>query len=319
MKRKNLADLELGDVIGIPVKTDTKYIPEGTVITDELLKILDTYRINKVYVANLLIEFNKLSIINKSITKQFIVRAESAKNLVLHYAKNLELLYDYDDNLRIHCINVAFYTAMCLQSVIMAPNKKKKIILGALLHDIGKLDVDNAVINKPCKLNLQEYQAIQGHTLKGKVIADELELSNTIKSIILMHHENYDGSGYPNNLKEDEIYYPAQLIHIADVYDAMCSERVYKSTKDRSAVMDLIKNGKSLQFNPTLVELFTQCVPVYLMGEYIDLNTDRFVIIGYDDDANPVFQSVKNKNTISYNSILKFGDFDRYNYTLKLT
>ncbi len=130
------------------------------------------------------------------------------------------------------------------------------------MHDVGKIAIPDKILLKPGKLTRDEFDVMKSHTTKGcKIIkqlefVDDKEFYNNCFDICRFHHEKYDGNGYPDNLKGDEIPISAQIVSIADVYDALVSERVYKSAYSSEKAYDMILHGECGMFNPKLIECF---------------------------------------------------------------
>ncbi len=141
------------------------------------------------------------------------------------------------------------------------------IAIGSILHDVGKIAISDIVLNKPGKLTEHEYNYIKQHTVKGAAILEELIRMRAHPSyeyavdIALHHHERWDGGGYPDGLSGEEITPWAQVVAIADVYDAMMTPRVYKPSIDADAVLKAIVSGECGAFNPKLIECFLEAEP----------------------------------------------------------
>lgn len=149
-----------------------------------------------------------------------------------------------------HSIRVAEYSKLIASKVYTDPMALHKIYNIALLHDIGKIGIPDIIINKPGKLTDDEYHTIKEHTLMGEKILSEItsvpELINGAK----YHHERYDGKGYPCGIKGDQIPEIAAIIAVADAYDAMTSNRSYRSILPQEIVRDEIEKGIGTQFHP---------------------------------------------------------------------
>lgn len=149
-----------------------------------------------------------------------------------------------------HSIRVAEYSKLIASKVYTDPMALHKIYNIALLHDIGKIGIPDIIINKPGKLTDDEYHTIKEHTLMGEKILSEItsvpELINGAK----YHHERYDGKGYPCGIKGDQIPEIAAIIAVADAYDAMTSNRSYRSILPQETVRDEIEKGIGTQFHP---------------------------------------------------------------------
>jgi len=137
------------------------------------------------------------------------------------------------------------------------------ILQSVQLHDIGKIAISDLVLNKPAKLTDEEYEKMKEHALYGfkiieRIEADsgESELLNHAKLFALTHHERWDGKGYPNGLRANGIPLQGRIMAIADVYDALVSERPYKKAFSREEAFKIIMDGKGTQFDPLLIDLF---------------------------------------------------------------
>ena len=137
------------------------------------------------------------------------------------------------------------------------------ISAAAALHDVGKIGVDQSILNKPGRLTPEEFEAVKLHTVIGEELLRGMreyrgeELLETAAEICRWHHERYDGGGYPDGLKGDDIPIAAQVVSLADVYDALVSRRVYKEAYTPERAMEMIREGQCGVFNPLLVQCLT--------------------------------------------------------------
>lgn len=144
----------------------------------------------------------------------------------------------------------------------LTPEQQDNIALASALHDIGKIGIDEAILNKPGKLTAEEFAVIKTHSMLGAEMLHKTEnfaeqpLLQTAYEIARWHHERWDGRGYPDGLKGDDIPISAQLVSMADVYDALTSERCYKNAFPHETAVQMITDGACGAFNP----LLTQCL-----------------------------------------------------------
>ena len=144
----------------------------------------------------------------------------------------------------------------------LTPEQQDNIALASALHDIGKIGIDEAILNKPGKLTAEEFAVIKTHSMLGAEMLHKTEnfaeqpLLQTAYEIARWHHERWDGRGYPDGLKGDDIPISAQLVSMADVYDALTSERCYKKAFPHETAIQMITDGECGAFNP----LLTQCL-----------------------------------------------------------
>ena len=147
------------------------------------------------------------------------------------------------------------------------------IAMAAIMHDVGKIAIPDAILNKPGKFTPEEYEIMKTHTLQGAVLLEKIPQMKNHKAfqyaydIARHHHERWDGRGYPDGLKGDEISIWAQIVSLADVYDALISKRVYKDAYQVEEALAMIQNGQCGTFNPRLLESFLK-VEKHLRGLY---------------------------------------------------
>ena len=136
----------------------------------------------------------------------------------------------------------------------------EKIHIAGHLHDIGKIGVPDAVLNKEGKLTDGEFAFIRKHPQIGADILNKSHQLRELSEIVLMHHERYDGKGYPDGLKGTEIPEFARIIGVADAYDAMTSKRSYRDVLPQQVVRDELEKGKGTQFDPLFAEIMIQMI-----------------------------------------------------------
>lgn len=147
----------------------------------------------------------------------------------------------------------------------LSKEDKKQISLASALHDIGKIGIDEKILNKPGKLTEEEYEIMKTHTTIGAIMIRQVQMEEDdtliqfAYEICRWHHEKWDGRGYPDGLKGNYIPISAQVVSIADVYDALVSERVYKKAFSHEKAIEMIINGECGEFNPLLIQCLKDC------------------------------------------------------------
>ena len=167
----------------------------------------------------------------------------------------------------LHVVHIRTLTEMLLDQLVkktdrynITNSEKMLIPTASALHDIGKIGIDDKILNKPGRLTKEEFEIMKTHTVIGAQMIESLEqyqnepLIKIAHQICRWHHERWDGRGYPDGLKGDEIPISAQIVSIADVYDALVSERVYKKALPHETAIQMILNGECGQFNPLLLD-----------------------------------------------------------------
>src|SRR5579863_3497706 len=147
--------------------------------------------------------------------------------------------------------------------------------LGLLLHDIGKLAIPLGILNKPGKLTPEEWEIMKTHPRAGVDILDGSRWSPLVKSVVLRHHERWNGSGYPDRKSGTEIHQMARIAAVADVYDAITSERLYAPARPAHEGVKAILEGSGTLFDPAVVEAFRRVVAPFPAGTEVELSDGR--------------------------------------------
>ncbi len=130
--------------------------------------------------------------------------------------------------------------------------------MGCLLHDVGKIGISEEIVRKPSSLTVEEYNIIKEHPGKGEQIARPIGFLQNHRFLIRNHHEWYDGTGYPDRLKGEDIPVGAQIIGVADAFDAITSTRPYRFGLDPEVALERIRENRGTQFSPQVVDVFVK-------------------------------------------------------------
>lgn len=157
-----------------------------------------------------------------------------------------------------HVKRVGLITKVIAKELGFKNQKLEFISTAAMLHDIGKIGIPDAILNKPTKLEDNEWEVMKQHTIIGYKILSTVDnpLFKMASNIALYHHENWDGSGYPKGLKGEEIPLEARIVALVDVYDALSTDRVYRKAWSEEKVLKYIKELNGKKFDPNIVEIF---------------------------------------------------------------
>ncbi len=158
-----------------------------------------------------------------------------------------------DPYTRGHSRRVAMYAAEIAKRMRLTEDEVQNVYYAGLLHDAGKISVPDAVLNKPGKLSDEERKQIQDHTVAGGKMLKQMTSLRGIRETALYHHERYDGDGYPEGLKGESIPLYARIVGVADSYDAMSSNRVYRRHLNKDEIIEEIQKGSGTQFDPNIV------------------------------------------------------------------
>ena len=165
-----------------------------------------------------------------------------------------------DENTSQHSSRVSEYSVMIAKELGYDDEQCEKLRQTALLHDIGKIGIPDRILNKPSKLTDEEYAIMKTHVTRGAEILKNFTLIDNVSEGALYHHERYDGSGYVFGLKGDEIPLNARIIGIADAFDAMTANRVYRKQLDINFVIGELKKCSGKQFDPKLVDILLKLI-----------------------------------------------------------
>ncbi|MFC0561119.1 HD-GYP domain-containing protein [Halalkalibacter alkalisediminis] len=204
----------------------------------------------------------------------------------------LEGILGKDDYTYRHNIGVAILSSMLARWLRFSEGEIQFITLGGLLHDVGKLYIDDYILTKPGKLTTEEYEAIKEHALFGyQILCNHSMYSKEICLMALEHHEREDGSGYPDQKTADEIHRYSKIIAIADVFHAMTSDRVYRKGMALYDVLRQMKEEAFGKLEPTYVSTFIQKLMELSIGNKAILSNGRVaevVFIFADEPFNPL-------------------------------
>ncbi len=160
----------------------------------------------------------------------------------------------------LHVKRVALYSEVLAKKLSFNSHKLSMLKTSSVLHDLGKIAIDDNILNKPEKLSDEEFEHIKTHTTKGYEILknSQTELLQMAANIAYTHHENWDGSGYPCGLRGKEIPLEGRIVSLCDVFDALTYNRCYKKAWSIEKTVSFIQEQKGMKFDPNLVEIFTE-------------------------------------------------------------
>ena len=199
--------------------------------------------------------------LQKNLADEVEIKTQENENLSLRIVQTLAEAIDAKDNYTNgHSGRVAKYTREIARRFGYSQKRQDEIYMMGLLHDVGKIGVPDAVINKPAKLTEEEYAQIKTHPVMGDRILKNIRERPKLAIGARWHHERYDGTGYPDGLSGDIIPEEARIIAVADAYDAMTSRRSYRGILPQDIVRNEIKNGKGKQFDPAFADIMLDMI-----------------------------------------------------------
>ncbi len=155
---------------------------------------------------------------------------------------------------------MAKYSRMLAEKMGLSPKECEDVYYYGLLHDLGKIGVPNEIINSPTRLTDEEYGVIKTHPAVGSDILAEIHSRPDLTIGARWHHERYDGTGYPDGKKGEEIPLPARIIAVEDSYDAMTSNRSYRDYLSQNKVREELENNKGTQFDPVIADYMIEII-----------------------------------------------------------
>ena len=244
-----------------PIRHETKV--KATVV---LKNIFDTYyRTKKVELVNL-----------QAAVSEMIDQIIDNKDVFY----NLVDIRTYDSYTYAHSVNVCMLSLIVGSMLRLNRNELEILGIGAILHDVGKIFIENEILNKPGALDAEEWEIIKTHTSKGyEFLKGKICISYISAHIAYQHHERNDGSGYPRGLTAARIHRFAKIVAVMDVYDAMTAERVYRNALPSYLVMEELRAGANIKFDHVVVDLLSNFVAPYFIGSILRLNNGEKVLV----------------------------------------
>lgn len=259
-------------VIMISAETSSSYIDQAYDLgaTDYISRPFDEKTVQR-RVKNTIMLYAKQKMLEGMVTEQIL---EKERNNILMVEILSNIVEFRNDESGLHVLHIRVITELLLRHLIrmtdmysLSAARIALIVNASALHDIGKISISEHILNKPGKLTPEEFESMKTHTIIGAQILENTpyhqneELVRIAHDICRWHHERYDGKGYPDGLKGAEIPIAAQVVALADVYDALTSERVYKPAYNHEKALQMILNGECGNFNPILLQCLIEAGP----------------------------------------------------------
>jgi putative nucleotidyltransferase with HDIG domain len=192
----------------------------------------------------------------------------------------LTALKEYDNYTFTHMVNVSILTMAQARGLGIDGPPLREFGMAALMHDIGKVKTPSEILNKPDKLTVEEFDIMKRHTIDGaEILRSTDDLAPLVPVVAFEHHLRLDGTGYPDGVKRPELNLATMLCGIADVYDAMRSQRAYQTAHPSERILTVLQRNNGSQFDQHLVRRFVQLVGIYPVGNLVKLNTDEVAVV----------------------------------------
>jgi putative nucleotidyltransferase with HDIG domain len=221
---------------------------------------------------------------NQKFSVQKIERA--AEGIVESILRNPDALVSlsqikgYDEYTYVHSVNVGVLVTALANALGYSRERLVQVGTGGLLHDVGKMRVPERILNKPGKYTDEEFNVMKKHPLLGLEIANQKKgISDISKAIIIEHHERFNGQGYPHGLKGEQIREVGLISAVADVYDALTSDRIYRAAWPPQKALGLIFQGCDIEYSRYIVERFTKHLGIYPVGSFVQLVSGELGVV----------------------------------------
>ncbi len=316
MRKIDIANIEVGSRISKNIYNSKGQVllSAGTVLTRRYVNRLKELGFSSVFVDDGLIDdisleeaiseetriqaVNCIRDIMKNVTRDNVINAaplsKAVDSIIDDLLANREMMLNlsdirsYDDYTFSHSVNVTVISVVIGMCLHYPKNRLKDLGIGVLLHDVGKTRIPPDIINKPGKLTDEEYEIVKKHTWYGfETLRKSPGIRLTSAHVALQHHERQDGSGYPRSLKGDEIIEFARISAIADVYDAMTSDRCYRKSIPVHKVCQYLAESSGAQFDSRILDRFIEKVALYPQGTRVTLNDGRSGIVTKQNSGVP--------------------------------
>ncbi len=225
----------------------------------------------------------KLELVELMELSHQVVDQLSVTRGVINYLYDMKLSDDYTFR---HSVNVAILGGIFGRWIGLEDAALQDLVFAGLLHDVGKTQIPLEILNKPGKLSNQEMEVIKRHAGLGYVLLKNAGImSNDILQAVWQHHERLDGSGYPRNLSGNQIQCHARIIAIADIYDAMTADRVYRRSVTPFVVIETLRNDMYDKLDPAICAIILNYLQDFFIGNIVVLNDGRKAEVIYVDKA----------------------------------
>lgn len=269
--------------------TDVVLYTKGTILTNEKINRLKNFGDISIYVETDDIYEKPIEVVRRKIELDIDEIYRYANIIVSDVIKknNLRKIFEkVEENVFDHSHKVATLSAVLgINIESIGESELESLVISALLHDIGKSTIDFSILNKPGKLTAEEYEIIKTHAQSGYDILKATDsFDEDICEAVLCHHENEDGTGYPNGIKNDEIPLFARIIHVCDVYAALTAKRHYKEAwTSEQAIIEM--NNNYYKYNKDILEILKLILPHYIKDDTVLLSTNDLATIVHIDNT----------------------------------
>lgn len=200
-----------------------------------------------------------------------------------------------DEYLLEHSVSVSILITIFAKHLGLDRRIIQQLSIGAFLHDVGKIKIPDEILNKPSRLTDEEFEIMKSHASHSiDILNNTPDLSEISLEVAALHHEKISGSGYPYNLKGDEISMYGRMISICDIFDALTADRCYKEGYSHIKAFNILRKlGEANELDAALVDQFIQCMGVYPVGSLVELSSHRLAIVEQRNQKEPIKPKVR--------------------------
>ena len=288
-----------------PTPTSTDSVKSKKVsLENELVRAEKLHKQGKAIQKLLLASVQKEMPFDASIPKAFSSKLVASVDRNPDALLCLTKIREKDDYLLEHSLNVAILLANFANYLGMSEDEVRDLSYAGFLHDLGKIKIPDEILHKPGRLTDSEMEVMKGHVKHGVDYLKSTEIAPPLIQAISEHHERLDGLGYPAGTKGDDISQAGRMLAIADMYDALTADRVYKSGMSSQKAFSILMSDAPTRLDQSLVQQFIKCLGVYPVGSLVLLSNDRLAMVLEQKDSPltplvKVFYSVRNNHYLT--------------------
>lgn len=304
-KAFNVEERESSAAETCPTPTSTDSVKSKKVsLENELVRAEKLHKQGKAIQKLLLASVQKEMPFDASIPKAFSSKLVASVDRNPDALLCLTKIREKDDYLLEHSLNVAILLANFANYLGMSEDEVQDLSYAGFLHDLGKIKIPDEILHKPGRLTDSEMEVMKGHVKHGVDYLKSTEIAPPLIQAISEHHERLDGLGYPAGTKGDDISQAGRMLAIADMYDALTADRVYKSGMSSQKAFSILMSDAPTRLDQSLVQQFIKCLGVYPVGSLVLLSNDRLAMVLEQKDSPltplvKVFYSVRNNHYLT--------------------
>ena len=275
---------------------DTVIKCDDTEEQDRIFKIADSIKQRTLKSVELMYRGDSKEVISSSamsIADTILQSLDYNKSVII----SVDALKISDEYTFRHCVDVGAISVIIALKLNESPEFLRDIALAGVLHDLGKSKIPIEILNKPTKLDAEEWKIMKMHPVYGYRMIEHIDgISTEIKKAVIEHHENIDGTGYPLGISGDKICKMAKILTVADVYDALVTDRPYKDAKSPADALEIMM-GMYNKFDIDILKAFINCVVLYPIGTTIKLSNNEICVVIKNNAGYPLRPICQNVET----------------------